>query len=89
MRSASLVLFSLLVVAVDGLNNGAARTPPMGWSTWNKLKCNFNETVLLEVAYTSNPSPLALVPTHSMLLMAAVAAAFMMLKAINMHPRVL
>ena len=85
MRSASLVLFSLLVVAVDGLNNGAARTPPMGWSTWNKLKCNFNETVLLEVAYFKPVSS----PTHSMLLMAAVAAAFMMLKAINMHPRVL
>merc|ERR1712130_30454 len=35
---------------VDALDNGAARTPPMGWSTWNKLKCRWNSTVLLEVA---------------------------------------
>lgn len=38
------------VVTIDALNNGAAITPPMGWSTWNKLKCRFNATTLLEVA---------------------------------------
>ena len=32
------------------LDNGAALTPPMGFSTWNKLKCHFNDKVLLEVA---------------------------------------
>ena len=39
----------LLGTAVVSLDNGAARKPPMGWSTWNKLRCNFNETVLLDV----------------------------------------
>jgi len=28
----------------------------MGWSTWNKLKCNFNETVLLEIGQAMNQS---------------------------------
>lgn len=32
------------------LDNGAALTPPMGWSTWNKLKCKFNADVLLSEA---------------------------------------
>ncbi|MDR2754017.1 MAG: alpha-galactosidase [Oscillospiraceae bacterium] len=30
--------------------NGAARTPPMGWSSWNTFRNRINENLLLEVA---------------------------------------
>jgi len=31
---------SLLVVGVAGLDNGLARTPPMGWMPWERFRCN-------------------------------------------------
>eukprot|EP01079_Euglenida_sp_SAG-EU17-18_P003581 gene3581-4023_t len=34
----------------SALDNGAALTPPQGWSTWNKLKCKFDADALLNVA---------------------------------------
>ncbi|WP_103350135.1 ricin-type beta-trefoil lectin domain protein [Amycolatopsis sp. CA-128772] len=30
----------------DALENGLARTPPMGWNTWNTFECNINETLV-------------------------------------------
>ena len=48
-RPSSFVLIALAAVSVSALDNGAARKPPMGWSTWNKLRCHFNETVLLGI----------------------------------------
>ncbi|CAN4102374.1 unnamed protein product [Withania somnifera] len=32
------------------IDNGLARTPQMGWSTWNFFACNINETVIKETA---------------------------------------
>ena len=32
------------------LNNGVARTPPMGWNTWNTFGCNINETLIRQMA---------------------------------------
>ncbi|KAJ0246840.1 Alpha-galactosidase 3 [Hirschfeldia incana] len=32
------------------LNNGLARTPQMGWNSWNFFACNINETVIKETA---------------------------------------
>ncbi|CAG8481070.1 1509_t:CDS:2 [Funneliformis caledonium] len=29
-----------------GLNNGADRTPPMGWNSWNKFHCNIDEKLI-------------------------------------------
>eukprot|EP00041_Stephanoeca_diplocostata_P029771 m.886676 g.886676 ORF g.886676 m.886676 type:complete len:412 (-) comp23628_c0_seq4:1741-2976(-) len=51
----SLSLWMAVTVAVKStdvvaLDNGAALTPPMGWSTWNKLRCNFNADRLLQEA---------------------------------------
>lgn len=45
----TLVGFLLLCVwlalgVVSGLENGLARTPPMGWNTWNLFSCNTNCT---------------------------------------------
>ncbi|MBQ1074907.1 ricin-type beta-trefoil lectin domain protein [Micromonospora sp. C31] len=34
----------------QALNNGVARTPPMGWNTWNTFGCNINETLIRQTA---------------------------------------
>ncbi|GGM27752.1 MULTISPECIES: cellulose binding domain-containing protein [Micromonospora] len=31
------------------LNNGVARTPPMGWNSWNTFGCNINETLIRQM----------------------------------------
>ncbi len=40
-------------------NNGAALTPPMGWSSWNIFRQNINENVILEIAKAVKESGLA------------------------------
>ena len=32
------------------LDNGLARTPPMGWNSWNKFQCNVSESLIRELA---------------------------------------
>ncbi|MET0418461.1 MAG: ricin-type beta-trefoil lectin domain protein [Actinoplanes sp.] len=58
-RTVSTVLAALLmagtVLAPPGsparaLENGVARTPPMGWNTWNTFGCNINETLIRQTA---------------------------------------
>ncbi len=34
----------------EDYNNGAALTPPMGWSSWNTFRQNINEDLILETA---------------------------------------
>ena len=34
------VLVLLRAVLVSGLDNGLARTPPMGWLSWERFRCN-------------------------------------------------
>ncbi|MBO4206996.1 glycoside hydrolase family 27 protein [Micromonospora echinofusca] len=34
----------------QALDNGVARTPPMGWNTWNTFGCNINETLIRQMA---------------------------------------
>ncbi|MFJ5544187.1 glycoside hydrolase family 27 protein [Micromonospora chalcea] len=34
----------------QALDNGIARTPPMGWNTWNTFGCNINETLIRQTA---------------------------------------
>src|SRR5580704_4325922 len=44
------VLFSMPIVG-HALDNGLARTPPMGWNSWNKYACEgINEKVVRETA---------------------------------------
>ncbi|MFG1675435.1 cellulose binding domain-containing protein [Micromonospora sp. NPDC049282] len=31
------------------LDNGAARTPPVGWNSWNTFGCNINETLIRQM----------------------------------------
>jgi len=44
-------LATLAAAPVQGLDNGVARTPPMGWNSWNKFACKgINEKVVREAA---------------------------------------
>jgi alpha-galactosidase len=40
----------VLVVSANALDNGLAKTPPMGWNSWNHFGCNINETVIKNTA---------------------------------------
>jgi alpha-galactosidase len=33
----------------EALNNGVARTPPMGWNTWNTFGCNISESLIRQM----------------------------------------
>ncbi|BCJ47897.1 alpha-galactosidase [Actinoplanes ianthinogenes] len=36
--------------AAQALDNGVARTPPMGWNSWNTFGCNISETLIRQMA---------------------------------------
>ena len=40
----------VIVVSVSAIDNGLARTPPMGWNSWNKFHYDINETIIKKVA---------------------------------------
>ena len=46
---AALVVAGNVRLAV-ALDDGLARTPPMGWNSWNKFHCNINETLIRQTA---------------------------------------
>jgi alpha-galactosidase len=52
--AAVMVLVGSTVAVVPGsaqaLENGVARTPPMGWNTWNTFGCNINESLIRQTA---------------------------------------
>jgi alpha-galactosidase len=55
LSAASLVLAGLTVSVVaapaaQALDNGVARTPPMGWNTWNTFGCDINESLIRQTA---------------------------------------
>ena len=39
-----LLLLSALAPPTQALNNGVARTPPLGWLSWQRYRCNMNCT---------------------------------------------
>ncbi|MGW0215355.1 glycoside hydrolase family 27 protein [Micromonospora chokoriensis] len=43
-------LVGLRAPAAQALDNGVARTPPMGWNSWNSFGCNINETLIRSTA---------------------------------------
>ncbi|MGA5300043.1 cellulose binding domain-containing protein [Nucisporomicrobium flavum] len=43
-------VFALSVPSAQALENGVARTPPMGWNSWNTFGCNINETLIRQMA---------------------------------------
>ncbi|GHJ17269.1 glycoside hydrolase family 27 protein [Micromonospora sp. AKA38] len=42
-------LVGLRPSTASALENGAARTPPMGWNSWNTFGCNINETLIRQM----------------------------------------
>ncbi|XP_065838167.1 uncharacterized protein [Oscarella lobularis] len=48
--SLSLLAFVAFCAACNALDNGLARSPPMGWNTYNFFKRNYNEAVIIETA---------------------------------------
>ncbi len=46
----SSALFIAFSSALPALDNGLARTPPMGWNSWNKFGCNVSETLIKQMA---------------------------------------
>ena len=55
----TLVSLSHFVPSAVALDNGLARTPPMGWSTWNTFRCDYTEVDLRGVAQTLISSGMA------------------------------
>ncbi len=53
-RSAGALLLPALWLMTAGsaaaLDNGLAKTPPMGWNSWNKFHCNVSEKLIRETA---------------------------------------
>ncbi|MFC0529512.1 glycoside hydrolase family 27 protein [Phytohabitans kaempferiae] len=43
-------LVGLHTTTAQALNNGVARTPPMGWNSWNTFGCNINEALIRQQA---------------------------------------
>jgi len=44
------LFLALTAIPVFSLDNGVARTPPMGWNSWNKFACNVSEKLIREAA---------------------------------------
>jgi alpha-galactosidase len=50
-KAAFATLFALLLAApLAALDDGLARTPPMGWNSWNKFGCNVSEDLIKSMA---------------------------------------
>ncbi len=55
--SAVAALLAILGAAATAapVSNGLARTPPMGWSSWNQFGDDINEKVVVETVDASSP----------------------------------
>jgi alpha-galactosidase len=42
--------FLVAAAQMRALDNGLARTPPMGWNSWNKFACNVSEDLIKQAA---------------------------------------
>ena len=47
---AAVSMLALIAPSIRALDNGLARTPPMGWNSWNKFQCNVSERLIKETA---------------------------------------
>lgn len=46
----AVVFFACCWTSVSAHDNGLAKTPPMGWNSWNKFACNVSESLIKEMA---------------------------------------
>ncbi|KAL5315518.1 hypothetical protein ACEPPN_016386 [Leptodophora sp. 'Broadleaf-Isolate-01'] len=49
-QSSIFILLSLAAGTSRAVNNGLARTPPLGWNNWNSLGCDVSADLLLDTA---------------------------------------
>jgi alpha-galactosidase len=47
---ACLLQVTLVATAVPAFEDGLARTPPMGWNSWNRFQCNVSEALIRQTA---------------------------------------
>ena len=54
MKKLTILLIGIALVVpfqrANGLDNGLAKTPPMGWNSWNKFGCNVSEDLIRSMA---------------------------------------
>jgi alpha-galactosidase len=50
LRSILLLFVLLSAIPLLALDNGLAKTPPMGWNSWNKFGCDVSEKLIKEMA---------------------------------------
>ena len=43
-------IVALVTARAEALENGLARTPPMGWNSWNKYQCNVSDELVRKAA---------------------------------------
>ncbi|MEU7960720.1 glycoside hydrolase family 27 protein, partial [Micromonospora humida] len=43
------VLVGVRAPMAQALDNGVARTPPMGWNSWNTFGCNISEALIRQM----------------------------------------
>lgn len=48
--SARVFAAAAVLACCAALDNGLARTPPMGWNSWNAFGCAINETLIRDTA---------------------------------------
>jgi alpha-galactosidase len=48
--SGAVLCAAFFAATLPALDNGVARTPPMGWNSWNKFACNVTEDAVRTVA---------------------------------------
>ena len=42
MKKITIIYIFLLNMVAHALDNGLAKTPPMGWMTWERFRCNID-----------------------------------------------
>ena len=52
------LLFFYFIKIINSLNNGLAKTPQMGWNSWNKFGCNITEKLIRDTIDALNSSGL-------------------------------
>ena len=53
-----ILLFIFIFKVIICLDNGLAKTPQMGWNSWNKFACNISEKLIRETIDELNTSGL-------------------------------
>jgi len=44
-----LIIFSLFLINVYGIDNGLGITPPLGWRSWNQFQCSVDQNLLEQI----------------------------------------